>query len=226
MDGAAPCLPRLGASVAFWRLQEGDRGEQSPRFVSPCARCFFSFLLLVNSVVFHDAESRCRHAVLKLLAKRGPPGNKPRTARGLRSARGGGVVHVQHSQYRCRCWCWCWLVASAGRAGVARSVPRCAGTQTPSTTLHATRPACTLQPHRPTPRTPQPHLSHTGGSFLISRSVDGPGRWKSWVGGRKQKTKNRGGPGAQPSEPVPVEEKIQILTMQFHELDSKPKSRE
>ena len=65
-----------------------------------------------------------------------------------------------------------------------------------------------------------------GRAFLISRSVDGPGRWKSWVGGRKQKTKNRGGPGAQPSEPVPVEEKIQILTMEFHELDSKPKSRE
>ena len=65
-----------------------------------------------------------------------------------------------------------------------------------------------------------------GGSFLISRSVDGPGCWESWVGGRKQKTKNRGGAGAQPSEPVPVEEKNQILTMEFHELDSKPKSRE
>ena len=65
-----------------------------------------------------------------------------------------------------------------------------------------------------------------GGSFLISRSVDGPGCWESWVGGRKQKTKNRGGAGAQPSEPVPVEEKNQILAMQFHELDSKPKSRE
>ena len=70
------------------------------------------------------------------------------------------------------------------------------------------------------------YVRQQGGSFLISRSVGGPGRWKSWVGGRKQKTKNRGGAGAQPSEPVPVEEKNQILAMQFHELDSKPKSRE
>ena len=45
-------------------------------------------------------------------------------------------------------------------------------------------------------------------------------------GGKKQKQKTEGGAGGQPSEPVPVEENIQILTMKFHELDSKPKSRE
>lgn len=151
--------PRVSlASVPRWLsggCKRGTGGTESSIRVS-LRSVFFSFLLLVNSVVFHDAESRCRHAVLKLLAKRGP-GNKPRTTRGLRSARGGGVV--QHSQYRCRCWCWCWLVASAGRAG--RAVGATVRRYPNSTTLHATRPACTLQPHRPTPRTPQPHLSHT-----------------------------------------------------------------
>ena len=61
---------------------------------------------------------------------------------------------------------------------------------------------------------------------IVAQGTTNPPARHTWVGGRKQKTKNRGGAGAQPSEPVPLEEKNQILTMQFHELDSKPKSRE
>ena len=50
-----------------------------------------------------------------------------------------------------------------------------------------------------------------GRAFLITREVGGPGG-SGVVGGRgKQKTENRGGPGAQPSESVPVEKKNRIL---------------
>jgi hypothetical protein len=63
-----------------------------------------------------------------------------------------------------------------------------------------------------------------GRAFFISRSVVGPVLLRLRAGGGKRKQENGGGPGAQPSESVPVEKKIQILTTKFHELGSKPKS--
>ena len=69
-------------------------------------------------------------------------------------------------------------------------------------------------------------LHALGGVFLNSRLVGGPALLRLREGGRKRKQENKGGPGAQPSESVPIEKKIQILTAKVHELGSKPKSRE
>jgi hypothetical protein len=144
------------------RLQEGDKGGTESSIRVSLRSVFFSFLLLVNSLVFHDAESRCRHAVLKLLAKRGP-GNKPRTPRGLRSVCSLAAERGGRSQYRCRCW----RVGAGAGAGWRPLVVPVASVPPPparscrypnSTTLHATRPACTLQPHRPTDT---PHATAT-----------------------------------------------------------------
>jgi len=143
------CLGGFLRASIHRRLQEGDRGEQSPRCVS-LRSVFFAFLLLVNSVVFHDADSRCRHAVLKLLAKRGP-GNKPRTARGLRSARGGGegavsiaagargagVLVLAGVRWSCRSR-GRWSVPVPKLHSTPRHAPSLHAAATPTDTPHAT----------------------------------------------------------------------------------------